>query len=451
MKRALQGASRIAVVGGGWAGCAAALALADAGIGVDLFEAAPQLGGRARRVIRDGLALDNGQHLVLGAYRATRALIARLHATPPVAWRPLSLAPFSGDQPGALALAAWRLPAPLHLLMAILCARGFGVGARIATLRWFARLKRARYRCDPALTVAQLTAPLPAAVAERLWHPLCLAALNTRAEHASAQVFANVLRAAFGEGADGADVMLPAGDLGALVADAAHTALQARGACVELQAAATLADARDGYVAIDVHGVTREFDGAIVAVGPHQLTRAFAPPLVARERAIGFAIDQVDRLSWEPITTVYLGYARSLELPDALIRLDDRPGQWLFARPDIVASAGAGAPRLAMVVAVVLSAHGAHDRLAHDVLAATVDAQLREGRAQWPPLAWSRVIEEKRATYACTPAAVRPGAGLLAPGIALAGDYTDDEYPATLEAAVRSGRRAAAALVATLR
>ncbi|MEP7063378.1 MAG: hydroxysqualene dehydroxylase HpnE [Betaproteobacteria bacterium] len=444
-------APRIAVVGGGWAGCAAAIAIADAGLDVELFEAAPALGGRARRVTRAGFKLDNGQHLVLGAYRATRALLARLHVTPPVTWRPLALASFASGQRDALALATWRLPAPLHLLMAILCARGLRIDERIATVRWFARLRRAGYRCDPLLTVAQLTASLPPIVATQLWHPLCIAALNTPPARASAQVFANVLRAAFGEGADGADVMLPASDLGVLVADATLRRLQADGHTVELKAAATIAEARAGHVTIDVHGVTCRYAGVIVAVGPHQLSRAIAPSLIARERTIGNAIDQVDRLAWEPITTAYLGYAQHVELPEGLIRLDDRPGQWLFARPDIVASAGADAPPVAMMVAVVLSTHGTYDTLAHEVLAATVDAQLRACRANWPPLAWSQVIEEKRATYACTPTATRPVAGMLGPGIALAGDYTDDEFPATLEAAVRSGQRAAAALMATLR
>ncbi|HEV8502329.1 MAG TPA: FAD-dependent oxidoreductase, partial [Casimicrobiaceae bacterium] len=117
---------------------------------------------------------------------------------------------------------------------------------------------------------------------------------------------------------------------------------------------------------------------------------------------------------------------------------------------DIVATATPPAPRLASVVAVAISAHGAHDALAHDALAAAVDAQLRRLAPQWPAMAWSQVIEEKRATYACTPQATRPRAGVLMPGIALAGDYTDDRFPATLEAAVRSGRRAAAALARTL-
>jgi squalene-associated FAD-dependent desaturase len=444
-------ARTIAVIGGGWAGCAAAVALADAGVGVELFEAAPQLGGRARRVSRQGLTLDNGQHLLLGAYRETRALLSQLHERPPITWRPLAMAPFADDQPGALTLRAWRLPAPFNLLMALLCAKGLRVRERIATLRWFAQLRHAGYRCGSSQTVAQLTASLPAAVADRLWHPLCLSALNTHAERASAQVFANVLRAAFDEGGDGSDLMHPDGDLGALVADAAQRWLRERGHRVELQTTAHIADACASRVDVDVKGLTREFSAALVAVAPHQLARTFADSLIGRERALGFAIGQLADLAWEPITTVYLGYAAAIDLSDTLIRLDDRPGQWLFARPDIVASANATAPALVTIVAVVLSAHGPHDAFGHDALVAAVDSQLRARRAAWPPLRWSQVIEEKRATYACTAGASRPAAGMLVPGIALAGDYTDDQFPATLEAAVRSGRRAAAALVTTLR
>ncbi|HEY5365883.1 MAG TPA: hydroxysqualene dehydroxylase HpnE [Casimicrobiaceae bacterium] len=444
-------APRIAVIGGGWAGCAAAVALTDAGFSVELLEAAAQLGGRARRVARHGYTLDNGQHLVLGAYAEVRRLLARLHERVPAQWRPLAIEPFASHQVDAFALRAHRLPAPFHLLFAILGARGLTRAERVATLRWFVKLRRARYRCDPRQTVGELTATLPAAAATKLLHPLCLAALNTPPADASAQVFANVLRAAFDEGAYGADVMHVTTDLGTLVADAAARWLSARQQRVEWQATACIADAHPGRVAIDVHASTREYAAVLVAVAPHQLARAFALPLVARERTLGAALDQVARLAWEPITTVYLGYAQRVELPQALIRLDDHPGQWLFDRPDVVASAGAAAPRLAMVVAVVLSAHGPHDALAHNVLAAAVDTQLRCARATWPALAWSQVIEEKRATYACTPQAQRPQAGMLMPGVALAGDYTDAEFPATLEAAVRSGNRAAAALAATLR
>ncbi|HEY7903859.1 MAG TPA: hydroxysqualene dehydroxylase HpnE [Casimicrobiaceae bacterium] len=443
----------LAVIGGGWAGCAAAVTLAESGFAVDLVEAAPELGGRARRVARHGLCLDNGQHLMLGAYRETLDLMARIDA-PALARRPLRIAPFAPAQRNALALTARRLPAPLGLLAGLLRAQGLDWRERIATLRWFAALRARTFRCDPAATVAQLTAPLPRRAAERLWHPLCLAALNTHPAEASAQIFANVLHAAFAAVAGGADWMAPAGDLGTLVPDATRRFLAAGGHRVVAATTAQVVEARASPPTgwrVRVGDTARDYAGVVVAVAPHQLAHAFAPPVAAREPALAAALALVEGLRWEPITTVYLGYATTVAVETALVRLDDQPGQWLFARDDIVATARPPAPRLASVVAVAISAHGAHDALAHDALAAAVDAQLRRLAPRWPALAWSQVIEEKRATYACTPQATRPRAGVLMPGIALAGDYTDDRFPATLEAAVRSGNRAAAALARALR
>ena len=106
--------SRVAVIGGGWAGCAAALTLAEAGVPVTLFEAGRILGGRARSVDIEGQPLDNGQHILLGAYEQTLQLIDRLRpaASPDGLWRlPLAL-----NQPPDFSLACPRLPAPLHLL-----------------------------------------------------------------------------------------------------------------------------------------------------------------------------------------------------------------------------------------------------------------------------------------------------------------------------------------------
>jgi uncharacterized protein with NAD-binding domain and iron-sulfur cluster len=99
----------VAIVGGGWAGCAAAVTLADAGVPVTLFEAGPVLGGRARRVDIDGLPLDNGQHLMLGAYRETLALLRRVHAPAaslPVIRRPLGIVPFAGERAQSVTIIA---------------------------------------------------------------------------------------------------------------------------------------------------------------------------------------------------------------------------------------------------------------------------------------------------------------------------------------------------------
>ena len=450
MDRDPRGLARvIAVIGGGWAGCAAAVHLAREGWPVELHEAGPVLGGRARSVTRDGLPLDNGEHLLLGAYVETLRLAAFLHAGEPHSpWisAPLRIQPFA-DHARALTLHARKLPAPLGLLAALLRAGGLSWHERIATIRWFARLRRRRFRCDRHATVAQLIAGLPARVRDDLWGPLCLAALNTPPARASAQVFLNVLREAFGGTAGAAQTVLPRNGLAAAIPERAADWLASRGHAVHLSSRARVVAMDDGVSLSGLRGHTRA-SAVIVAVGPHQLASALDAALVLREPAIAAALQHVAAFEWEPITTVYLGY--DADVPASpLTRLDDRPGQWVFDRSDILARR-APAPATANIrtlLSVVLSAHGAHDRLEHPALVAAIDGQLRRLRPGLPSLCWSQVIAEKRATYACTPSLPRPAFGRLAGRIYLAGDYTYDAFPATLEAAVRSGVAAARAVM----
>lgn len=454
MARALDAGDPICVIGAGWAGCAAAVTLALAGTRVALYEAAATLGGRARRVDRDRLPLDNGEHLLLGCYVETRRLAALVHggaANVPWTRAPLALGPLAQSQQQAIALRARSLPAPWGLLLGLLAARGFSWRERLATLRWFAGLKRRGFRCAPGATVAELLSDLPPRVADNLWAPLCLAALNTPAERASGQVFANVMRAAFDETVDGADMLRPTEDLSELFPAAAARWLGAQGQSVYVRA--PVAVAATGGGAIGLRSGEREWRtrAAIVAVGPHQLARTFDVGVAGAEPGIAALVAQVERLAYEPITTIYLGYRGAFALPPGLVRLDDEPGQWVLDRADIVARAGAGAPALDRILSVVISAHGPHEALAHPALVAMTDAQLRRLLPSLPPLAWSQVIEEKRATYACTPNVQRPASGRIAEGLYVAGDYTDADFPATLEAAVRSGIAAAKALLRDLR
>ncbi len=191
----------VAIIGGGWAGCAAAVTLAAKGIAVTLYEAAPILGGRARRVERDALPLDNGQHLFLGAYERTLELLALVHGEQPAralfVRSPLSIVPFAAGQPDALTLRARRAPGRLGLLLGLLSAGGLSWRERVANVAWFRAIERGGFVRPPRETVAKMLSPLPPRVARLLWEPLCLAALNTPVASASARVFANLLRAAF--------------------------------------------------------------------------------------------------------------------------------------------------------------------------------------------------------------------------------------------------------------
>ncbi len=442
----------VAVIGAGWAGCAAAVALADAGIEVALFDTAAVPGGRARRVERDGLPLDNGQHLLLGAYSETLALVDRVcgadSAKRLVLRRPLAIIPFGEDGADALTLVGRNAPGRLGLLLGLLTARGFSWRERLANLAWFRNLERADFARPSGETVAKMLDALPRRVARLLWEPLCLAALNTPAASACAQTYANVLRAAFAGPAGASDFMLPTTDLSALVPEAAAQYMMARGGALHCGARTRiLRTGRDG-VTLAVRDRAVPVAAVVLAVGPHQLRDAFAPEALAQNPSIDSALGLIDSLRYEPIATVWLGYATPVHLPAPLVRLDDAPGQWLVDRPDILASASVvpGRPPLGALLSAIVSAGGPHTKLAPEALASAVDAQLRRLQPALPPLAWSQSITEKRATYACTPRRAHPASLDIAPGVVLAGDYTNTEFPATLEAAVRSGNAAARSL-----
>jgi squalene-associated FAD-dependent desaturase len=436
----------IAVVGAGWAACAAAVALARRGARVHLVEAAPLLGGRARRVDREGLALDNGQHLLLGAYAETLALIETVHGgAAPLVRMPLTVAPLARTQPRAVALRARRLPAPFGLAAGLLAARGLSLRERVATLRWFARLAHRGFECEPTQTVAQLLATLPPRATAALLAPLCIAALNTPVERASATAFAHVLSAAFQDHDAGADFVLPATDLSSLFPEAAARYVVAHGGRVTTSARVTIEAIEEAGVTLSDRERAWVAPGAIVAVGPHQLGSVFARDVALGRPDVAEAIAATAALDYEPIATVYLGYREKIALPRPIVRLDDSPGQWLFDRRDALSRPGRPPASLAQILAVVISASGPHDALDRDALALACDAQLRRLRPQLAPLAWSLAIVERRATYACGPGRARPPHIHVASNVVLAGDYVHATYPATLEAAVQSGLAAAGA------
>ncbi len=171
-------APQVAVVGGGYAGFAAAVTLARGGARVTLFESSRVLGGRARVVEKDGQRVDNGQHILLGAYTETLRMLRLVGVKPSVLeTRRLALV-YPGE---ACELRAAPLPAPLHLAVGLLRARGLGLADKLAMARLMRHLKARRFRIEPDQPVAALLADT--AQTERLsrliWEPLCVAALNT--------------------------------------------------------------------------------------------------------------------------------------------------------------------------------------------------------------------------------------------------------------------------------
>jgi len=419
-------ARRLAVIGAGWAGLAAAVGAREAGHHVSVFEMAPQAGGRARSIEHPRLGpLDNGQHILIGAYGRTLALMRQIGVDPETVLlrMPLRLA-----YPDGRGLALPPGPPLLAFTRGVLAARSWSLQDRLGLLAAAARWLLQGFRCAPEATVATLCRTLPAAVLRDLIEPLCVAALNTPMAQASGSVFLRVLKDALFSGRGSADLLLPRQPLSQLLPAPAQHWLSTNQVALQVgrrAMALTPAQHSPGWL---VDG--DPFDGVVLACSAVEAAR-----LTARIDA-GWSA-QAAALRYEPIVTAYLRDPQ-LRLPVPMMALAataSAPAQFAF---DLQAL-GLATGHFAFVIS------GARPWTERG-LSATGDAVLQQARDAFPGHfgaadALRHVAAEQRATFACTPALRRPPAR-ISTGLAAAGDYVDGPYPATLEGAVRSGEGA---------
>jgi len=424
----------IAIIGGGVAGLSAAAKLTQQGKSVTLFETSATLGGRARGIRYKGMQLDNGQHILLGAYHETLNLLklAGVIESQVLTRLPLKLQvnDLTGGKPFVLAAPPW-LPAPIHVLWGLFAAKGLGFADKRAALYLMAwlRIKHFQLKQDQPLADLLATHKQTQALTQRFWEPLCLAALNTPLNQASAQVFLNVLRDSFARKKQDADILLAKTDLTTLLSEPIAHYLRNHGSTVHTgMPVESITPVANGYN-LQTKTESHTFDQVIMACGPHQL-KSFAATLPKLA-----ALTQ--HFTYQPITTVYLQYPENAQLSAPMIGAINSLTQWVFDRGQICNQKG--------LIAVVISAHKPFKQT-QGALSAHIATELASLFPQLGKPLWHKVITEKRATFSCDVALPRPANRTAYPNLYIAGDYTAGDYPATIEGAVRSGMLAASAI-----
>jgi squalene-associated FAD-dependent desaturase len=369
--------------------------------------------------------LDNGQHILIGAYTDTLALMRTVGLDPNATLHRLPLTMLFPDGKG-IRLPDW--PTPLDVLAGVLGARGWSLSDKWTLLKAASRWQLGGFQCPPSQTVAKLCQGLSPTVLQTLIEPLCVSALNTPTERASGQVFLRVLQDSLLGGKGGSNLLLPRTDLSSLFPDAAARWLGHQGATLcQGQRIEHLAH-QDGWKVNE-----QAFDSVIWATSSAVASQVMGKPSdqSTTAQAMRAWAAQAAGLHYESITTVYVWAGRT-RLPQPMLALRSNPAcpaQFVFDRGQL-----GGPPGL---LAFVVSA-------SNDDRAAVQNKVLHQARSELA--AWIRnhalepvqTVVEKRATFACTPGLTRPGQR-IAPGLLGCGDYVAGPYPATLEGAVRCG------------
>jgi hydroxysqualene dehydroxylase len=456
---------KVLIIGAGWAGLAVAIEATRLGHQVLVVEATRTLGGRARALdvtLPDGTVttLDNGQHILIGAYSATLQLMREIGIDTAAALQRIPLTLRYPDGSG-LVLPDWRKPwfAGVDVAAGIVQAKGWGWGDKLSLLRAADAWRRARFVCPAHCSVAQLCRGISQRVMADMIEPLVVSALNTPADRASGSVFLRVMRDALfapsAEDVAGSNMLLPRQDLSALFPQAAAAWLQKND--VKVLSSQRIVDlsmlSKAEQLEQWILGLQAKNTGNLGSTGT--LEPAWRPdatilatPAAEAARLVGTldvndATAQASAQAWaataqalqfEAITTVY-AHSSAAQLQHTVMALHSnaqQPAQFVFDRAALTGQRG--------VLAFVVSAsNGDSATLEQQVIA---QGKVQLGLADLQPI---KTIVEKRATFACTPGLQRP-AMRVAPGVLACGDYVDGPYPATLEGAVRSGMAAAQAL-----
>jgi squalene-associated FAD-dependent desaturase len=439
--------ARAVVIGGGFAGVASAVELSRRGWRVTLVEARRKAGGRATSFVdpESGETIDNGQHLLMGCYTATRELLHTLGTSHLVRFQKRLSITMIEEGGRTTRLSCPPLPSPAHLLAGLLTFKGLTLADKAALLRCAPRLMKEN---GNGMTVEGWLDALGQTenLRERFWRPLAVAALNEATAVAGAELLTGVLRVAFGQGASGSGLGFPRAGLSDLHAEPAAAWLGTHGGELLTGTAASGIDIAAGRASAVVlrDGTRLECDAVVLAV-PHTAVAELLPstfldadPKLARASDLGLsAIASVN--IWYDRRVTELGFFGQI----------GGTVQFVFNKSVLWDQSVAKGSYLACVIS---AASGLKESTKEEIAQAAVEELGRYIPAtRAAKVLRTMVVREKQATFSGRPDLLwlRPGSATALPNLALAGDWTDTGLPGTIEGAVRSGVAAAGVITAT--
>jgi len=422
---------RVIVVGGGWAGLSCAYTLTRWGYPVTLLEAAPQFGGRARTIhwASPGLSLDNGQHILLGAYQSFLHLLRELGQDPDALFQRLPLG-FRIETPERhyefKSAAHW--PAPWHLLIGLLQAQGWTLREKWRLFTAFRRIRGLNPENHRAQTALALLKQLgqPENLIQSFWSPLLLAALTTPLEQASAFYAIQVWQDSFFGKRDHSDLLLPIKPLSDLLPDPIVTFLKEQDQILLChQRVQSLIVNDSGDTCLGVRTKDTDFFGKVVLALP--------------ERARPFLQTGQNPIQYQPILTIYYAFEKTTTLPSPLFAVLKQYHYWVFQKHNDIPP---------NVIAVVLSGFGPHTQ---DPKSQVIHHIQQELQTRFPELGACldhKYIQEKFAAFPSDPPHALTQAQAQIHRLPhqthlkqlwICGDETHPRYPSTLEGAIQSG------------
>jgi len=449
----------VLIVGGGFAGLSAGVALAQAGCRVRLIEQKPYLGGRARSFVDSttGCVVDNGQHLFMNCYHDTLRFLETIGTLDRIRFQPRLTLQFLDRQGDATSLACPSLPAPWNLLAGVLASNNFTSREKLEILRLGRALhSSSRDRSCPSgqLTVDQWLARLGQSenLRRNFWDLLAIAAMNEDSRLASAAVFERVLRLALFRSPEDSRLGLATKGLSECYTQAASDFIRAHGGSVETSCDVSRFSISDGACrGVGLRDSTTLEARVVLSAIPCFPFVELLPENLARSEPF---FERLLTLRPAPIISINLWFDRALTDQD-FIGLRGTTIQWLFNKGRILSS-----PRLHAsnsrfpqggYISLVIS--GAHHHIARskEDLQALALRELGEliPASREAVLLHSLILKERFATFSPTPEAesLRPLATTPVRNLYLAGDWTSTGLPATIEGAVKSGYTAAQAIL----